>query len=72
MTIDAAFAAFEEKERGAVAPGYWASFTFFEVPLEALSNEQLLHTPVASTWVHGEQVYLRRSENTQLPPAPLH
>ena len=72
MTIDAAFAAFEEKERGAVAPGYWASFTFFEVPLEALSNEQLLHTPVASTWVHGEQVYLRPSENSLLPTAPLH
>lgn len=72
MTLDAAFAAFEEKERGAVAPGYWASFTFFDVPLEALPSEQLLGTPVSSTWVHGEQVYLRRSENSLLPIAPLH
>lgn len=72
MTEDAAYSAFQEHERGSVAPGCWASFTFFDVPLENCTTKQLLQTPVSSTWVHGEQVYLRPSLNTALPPAELH
>jgi predicted amidohydrolase YtcJ len=62
MTHDAAYAGFEENERGSIAPGYWASFTFFHQPVEAQSTEQLLQIPVQSTWVHGVQVYLRHVE----------
>ena len=72
ITHDAAYAAFEEKERGSIAPGFWASFTFFDQPVEACSTEQLLQIPVQSTWVHGVQVYLRHDENRPLPPASFH
>lgn len=67
MTHDAAYAGFEENERGSIAPGYWASFTFFQQPVEAQSTEQLLQILVQSTWVHGVQVYLRHDENRPLP-----
>ena len=72
MTHDAAYAGFEENERGSIAPGFWASFTFFQQPVEEQSTEKLLQIPVQSTWVHGVQVYLRHVENRALPPASVH
>lgn len=60
FTRHAAFAAFEEQERGRLAPGWRADLTVLDQDITRLPPSALLTTHVERTVVGGETVYLRR------------
>lgn len=67
FTLDAAYAAHQEKTLGTLEPGKWADFIlvdqdFFEVDPLLIGKTQVL-----STWVAGKQVY-QRAGSTQASP----
>ena len=55
MTIWAAFAAFQEKERGTLETGKWADFAIFEKPVQ--SKPQFEENFSWMTFISGEKVY---------------
>jgi len=57
MTHDAAFAAFQEDELGAVKTGFWANFTIFTEDLTTCPEDNLPTLKVLQTWVQGACVY---------------
>ncbi len=57
FTRHAAFAAFEEKERGTIAPGKRADLTVLDQDLTRLPPERWLSTKVALTLVGGRPVF---------------
>ncbi len=57
MTQDAAYAAFQEEELGAVKTGFWANFTIFTEDLLTCPEDNLPTLNVLQTWVHGVCVY---------------
>jgi predicted amidohydrolase YtcJ len=59
MTIWAAKAAFEEKEKGSIEPGKLADFIIADRDLMTVSPEQMRALQVLRTYVHGKQVYKR-------------
>ncbi len=63
MTRDAAYAAFQEEELGAVKIGFWANFTIFTKDLTACPIDDIPSMPVLQTWVHGTLVYGLNSNN---------
>ncbi len=56
-TLGAAYAAFEEKERGSLRKGKWADFIILDQDIMQASPKQVLNTKVLNTYVHGELVY---------------
>lgn len=57
MTIWAAKASFEEKEKGSLEPGKWADFVVLDKDLMTAPPKQILKTEILSTWIGGEKVY---------------
>ncbi len=62
MTIWAAKAAFEEKEKGSLEPGKAADFIMLDKDLLHCREEEILQTKVNATYINGESVY-RSTEN---------
>ena len=56
-TVDAAFGAFEEKNKGSIEPGKLADFTIFTQDLMTISENQILQTEVSMTILGGAVVY---------------
>ena len=59
MTLWAARAAFEEKEKGSIEPGKWADFVVTDKDLMQAQMEEVLKTRILMTFVGGEKVYDR-------------
>jgi predicted amidohydrolase YtcJ len=59
-TTGAAFAEFEEKEKGKLAPGMLADFVVLDQDITAASPEKILATKVLRTVVGGKTVYEAR------------
>ena len=57
MTIWAAFANFEEKEKGSLEKGKFADFILVDTDLMTCPENVVLKTQVLKTYVNGEQVY---------------
>jgi predicted amidohydrolase YtcJ len=56
-TIDAAFAAFEEKLKGSIEPGKLADFTIFTRNLMTIPEDSILQTKVFMTIIGGKRVF---------------
>lgn len=57
MTIWAAKAAFEEKEKGSIEAGKSADFILLDNDFMTCDKSKILSTKVLGTWVNGERVY---------------
>jgi predicted amidohydrolase YtcJ len=57
MTIWAAYANFEEKERGSIEPGKMADFVLLEADLMKIDQKKLRNVKVLNTFVGGEKVF---------------
>ncbi len=57
MTIWAAKAAFEEKEKGSIEVGKSADFIMLDTDLVKCDKSKILNTAVLGTWVNGEKVF---------------
>jgi len=59
FTLDAAFAAFQEKELGTIEVGKWADFVVLSQDImdETASPMEVLNTQVLSTFLAGKKVY---------------
>lgn len=57
MTIWAAYAAFEEKEKGSLEAGKWADFVVLDTDLMEAEQPKVLDTRVLMTFLAGEMVY---------------
>lgn len=57
MTIWAAKAAFEEKEKGSLETGKAADFTMLDNDLMKCQEDKILGTKVLGTWVNGKRVF---------------
>jgi hypothetical protein len=57
MTIWAAKANFEEKEKGSLEVGKFADFVILENDIMKASGQQILNNKVLSTFLNGEKVY---------------
>ncbi|PTX42208.1 hypothetical protein C8P64_2627 [Christiangramia gaetbulicola] len=57
MTIWAAFANFEEEEKGSIEPGKFADFIILDRDIMKVEIDSVPDTKVISTFVDGEQVY---------------
>ncbi|MCW8844779.1 MAG: amidohydrolase [Gammaproteobacteria bacterium] len=58
FTLDAAWAAHQERELGSLEKGKWADFILVDRDLYAIPAEQIKDVRVLGTWVAGENVYL--------------
>ena len=56
-TLDAAYAAFEEKIKGSIEPGKLADFTIFSQDLMTVPEGDLLKTEVVMTVVGGKVLF---------------
>lgn len=59
MTIWAAKAAFEEKEKGSIEVGKAADFIMLDTDLMNCDKSKILGTKVLGTWINGEKVWGR-------------
>ena len=57
MTIWAAYAAFQEKVLGSLAPGKYADFVVLDQDIMRVPVELILRTRVLQTWIGGKRVY---------------
>ena len=57
MTIWAAYANFEEKEKGSLEPGKYADFVILDTDLMNCKEGAILKTKVLSTFINGENVF---------------
>jgi len=57
MTIWAAYASFEEEERGSLEPGKWADFVVLEKDLMTAPENELFKIKVLNTYSGGVKVY---------------
>ncbi len=57
MTIWAAKAAFEEKEKGSLEPGKWADFVITDQDIMTVPESAIPRTQVLKTFIGGEQVF---------------
>ena len=60
MTIWAAKANFEEKEKGSLEKGKFADFIILDKDLMKTDEKELLNTKVISTFIDGEKVYPKK------------
>jgi len=57
MTRWAAYACFDDKLRGCIAPGKQADFVILDRDIMTVPNTELRQTKVKQTWIGGERVY---------------
>ena len=57
MTEWAAWAAFEEQQKGRLTPGQAADFVVLDQDIMTIPNEQLRQVKVRQTWIAGERVF---------------
>ncbi len=57
MTIWAAFANFEENEKGSIEVGKFADFTILDKDIMKVDEKELPDTKVVATFINGEKVY---------------
>lgn len=57
MTIWAAYANFEEKEKGSIEKGKCADFIIIDTDIMTCKPESILNTKVLSTYINGENVF---------------
>jgi predicted amidohydrolase YtcJ len=57
FTMDAAYASFEEENRGSIEAGKLADFTILDQDIFTVQAKAILHTKVIYTIVGGEIVY---------------
>jgi len=57
MTIEAAFAQFEENEKGSIEVGKWADLVLSPVNLLECSEKDILNAPISATLVRGKVVF---------------
>ena len=60
MTIWAAKANFEEKEKGSIEVGKYADFVILDKDIMKIDGSQLPHVKVLETYVNGEKVYEKK------------
>ena len=60
MTLSAAYATFEEKERGSIEVGKLADFTVLNADIMQIPEPEILTTRCAMTIVGGEVVFESR------------
>ena len=60
MTIWAAYANFEEQEKGSLEPGKFADFVILDTDLLKCTERKVLRTRVIATYIGGEVVYSSR------------
>lgn len=59
FTLDAAYAAHQEKVLGSLEPGKWADFVVIDRDIFKIPRAQLHQTTVLQTWVAGKQVFVK-------------
>lgn len=57
ITIWAAYAAFEEKQKGSIEPGKFADFVMLDKDIMKAPMKEVLDTRVLNTWLNGEKVH---------------
>jgi len=57
FTLDAAYAAFQEKELGSLEVGKWADFVVLDRDIMTVPAIEVLETKVLETWIGGKRVY---------------
>ena len=62
FTIDAAWAAHQDKVLGGLTKGKWADFIILDQDLFAIPVNELWKTTVAETWLAGKLVYAKLAE----------
>nr|WP_092276164.1 MULTISPECIES: amidohydrolase [unclassified Duganella] len=60
FTLDAAYAANQDKVIGSLEPGKWADFILVDRDIFKIAPEQLGKTQVLQTWMGGRKVYGRK------------
>ncbi len=60
MTIWPAYAGFQEKVMGSLAPGKYADFVILDRDIMTVPEGEILQARVMSTWLGGKSVYERR------------
>jgi predicted amidohydrolase YtcJ len=60
ITIWAAKANFEEKEKGSIEPGKYADFVILNADIMKISPSQLPYTKVVKSYINGEKVYEKK------------
>jgi predicted amidohydrolase YtcJ len=60
MTIWAAKAQFEEKEKGSIEPGKYADFVILDKDIMKIKGSELPRVKVLKTYVNGEKVYEKK------------
>ena len=58
-TLDAAYGAFQEEEKGSIEPGKWADFTILSQDIMTVPDSLLLDTRVEMTVIGGDVVFDR-------------
>ena len=59
FTIDAAYAAFQEKDIGSLGPGFRADFIVLDRDIFEIDKSELWQVRVDQTWLAGELIYTR-------------
>ncbi|MCO7224799.1 amidohydrolase [Pleionea sp. CnH1-48] len=59
FTLDAAYAAHQEKTLGSLESGKWADFILIEPDIFAIAPDKLWQIKVDETWIAGKKVYQR-------------
>ena len=67
-TIDAAYAGFEEKEKGSLAPGKLADITVLSKDIMTVAEEEILSAQVVYTIVGGKVQYTRSETKSTAQP----
>jgi predicted amidohydrolase YtcJ len=60
MTSQAAYANFEDEEKGSIEEGKYADFVILDRDLLKIEEEDILKTKVLSTYINGEKVFERK------------
>ena len=55
FTLDAAYAAHQEKILGGLTPGKWADFILVDQDIFKVESKDIWRTQVLQTWIGGEQ-----------------